>query len=432
MIRIPSPQDIATFGPTGRHWCGTVGDKLIPGLELPFYPEPPVTVTTRDMGQASDVLGVAGKGWSPAQEKAARDAVVGAWAKVFPGKTPTLAELQAVQAIGAHEGSYGLGWKAGTSPVSGKPWGMVGSNNWGATMCKARPTDGVCPNGCGLYTDSRPTKEGQKKFDACFERFATPADGAAGILRMLTHMKGVLRALPSGDLEEIAWQMRLANYFEGFTTDKRAAAHTYALALEAKAKHTAEALGEERAACIGCGAASGGDTEEEASGSSAGLVLGALALCAIAGGVWLGSTSRLHSSHAAHDGRVGARSSRCCSEETGWCSSSPMTPPRSSCLTIAGSYGIRAANSGANATFTYSNANGYRPRTSSLIPRISPKPRITGVRAISGRRTNSPFREANGKKSRRWCESVTVEVEQAIGCTLARKSRPSRNPSRST
>lgn len=189
-----------------------------------------------------------GAQFSVSTQQNARQAVTDGWQMVYPGDSPPLTSLQAVQAIGAHEGSYGLGWKSGTSPVSGNTWGMVGSNNWGAVQCSGGATDGVCPSGCGLYTDSRPTSSGQQYYDWCYKVYASPAAGAAGILTTLSHMPGVMAALPSGNLDEIAWQMRKAGYFQGFTTDKRTAAEQYATALNTQAAAIATALGEQQVA----------------------------------------------------------------------------------------------------------------------------------------------------------------------------------------
>lgn len=195
------------------------------------------------------IPGQAGRlGAAPEVEAAARKAVEDGWQLIWPGDTPTLQELQVVQAIGALESSYGRGWKDKPSPVTGLMTSMEGSHNWGGVHCKCKPVDGQCCDGCGYWFDSRPTESGQKYYEQCFAAYPDDAHGAAGILAILTHMQGVLNALPSGDIDEVAWQMRKANYFQGFKVDPREAAADYAKILDAKIRTMSEALGEPRAA----------------------------------------------------------------------------------------------------------------------------------------------------------------------------------------
>jgi hypothetical protein len=175
----------------------------------------------------------------------ARQVLIKAWDRIFPGDTPSLEELQAIQALAAHDGQYGRGWPDKISPVSGLPTSMSACNNWGAIQCTCKAVDGVCCDGCGYWYDSTPTPEGQRYFEQCFRCYATPEDGAADVIRFLA--KGyakVMEALPTGNLDEIAWQMRLGNYFHGFTTDKREAARQYAEAMRKQAVAIAAAMGE--------------------------------------------------------------------------------------------------------------------------------------------------------------------------------------------
>ena len=185
---------------------------------------------------------------SPEVEKTARQAVIDGWQKVYPGDAPTLEEIQAIQSIGALEGQYGLGWRDHASPVTGLITSMEGSHNWGSIQCTCKPVDGVCCDGCGYWYDSMPTADGQKYFEQCFHKYASPADGAAGIIKFLSNYKGVMAVLSTGDLDEIAWQMRLGHYFLGFNTDPRKSAEAYAVGLDKRAAATADALGEERKA----------------------------------------------------------------------------------------------------------------------------------------------------------------------------------------
>lgn len=207
----------------------------------------------RFAGAASDLYAAAALGSTlgiaPAVHQSARQAVLDAWATVYPDLPPMLEEIQFYQALGAHEGQYGRGWSDRVSPVSGLMTSMQSCNNWGAIQCtNCKPVGGQCCDGCGYWWDSRPTAAGQVQFEQCFKCYATPAEGAAGIMRFLQHYKGVLEVIPTGNLDEIAWQMRLGGYYQGFTTDKREAARQYAGALDKRAAEIAAALGEDQVA----------------------------------------------------------------------------------------------------------------------------------------------------------------------------------------
>lgn len=179
----------------------------------------------------------------------ARGVLLRAWSRVFPDRQPTLEEIQALQSLAAHDGQYGRGWPDKPSPITGYMTSMSQCNNWGAIQCKCRAQDGECCDGCGYWYDSTPTPQGQRYFEQCFRCYPTPEDGAADLIRFLaTGYKSVMDALPSGNLDEIAWQMRLGNYFHGFTTDKREAARQYAEAMRKQAAAIAEALDEPQVA----------------------------------------------------------------------------------------------------------------------------------------------------------------------------------------
>src|SRR5689334_25033902 len=112
----------------------------------------------------------------------------------FPGRSP--AWYQATQAIAKGEGSYGNGWKNAIVDGKGKPWvegvstgdrytnAGEGSNNWGATQCgHATTPGGDCGPGCfpnlDHHGDGRP-------YQGCFKKYATPEDGAADFVFILT------------------------------------------------------------------------------------------------------------------------------------------------------------------------------------------------------------------------------------------------------
>lgn len=188
-------------------------------------------------------------GHSPEVHRWARAALLEGWPMARPGEEPTLEALQAIQSLAAHDGQYGRGWPDHASPITGYQTSMSSCNNWGAIQCtNCKPVDGQCCEGCGYWYDSRPTDAGQVQFEQCFKCYSTPAEGAADVLRFLSHYPKVIAALPSGNLDEIAWQMRLGNYFQGFTTDKREAARQYAEAMRKQAVAIADAMGEPLAA----------------------------------------------------------------------------------------------------------------------------------------------------------------------------------------
>ena len=165
------------------------------------------------------------------------------------GRKGTLEEIQSLQSLAAHDGQYGRGWPDKPSPITGYQTSMSQCNNWGAIQCKCKPVDGQCCEGCGYWYDSTPTAQGQRYFEQCFRCYPTPEDGAADLVQFLKNgYPAVMAALPSGNLDEIAWQMRLGNYFHGFTTDKRDAARQYAEAMRKQAVAIAAAMGEEQVA----------------------------------------------------------------------------------------------------------------------------------------------------------------------------------------
>lgn len=261
----------------------------------PAFPQAPsrfLEAVGRLSGAASDVYRAAALGstlgLAASRHVEARAAVQLAWSMVYPNLEPTLEEIQFYQALGAHEGQYGRGWSDRVSPVSGLMTSMQSCNNWGAIQCtNCKPVDGQCCEGCGYWWDSRPTAAGQVQFEQCFKCYATPAEGAAGIMRFLQHYARVLDVIPTGNLDEIAWQMRLGGYYQGFTTDKREAARSYAGALDKYAAEIAAALGEEQVARrkgegvtgIGGSLLSGAASEEQQ--AAAIIVAGGLAAGAI-------------------------------------------------------------------------------------------------------------------------------------------------------
>jgi len=138
---------------------------------------------------------------------------------VWPGRS--LAEYQAIQAIGRFEGNYGSAFG--------------GANNWAASQRGALP-DGSCPVG----TTATPDFDRQGvQYTACIFRFGSPEAGARALVRSLTAPKrpGVEAALTTGDPLRIARAM----YRSGFMARKPEA---YAVAIERNAATIARALRE--------------------------------------------------------------------------------------------------------------------------------------------------------------------------------------------
>lgn len=149
---------------------------------------------------------------------------------------PTLEELQILGAIADLESNYGRGW-------SGP---MQGSNNWGAITCPGYdPDTGTCPAGCSPNKDSSPYSG---EYVTCFRRWASPADGAAGLISFIYKWPEVQAAIKSGNIDEVSWTMRQRSYFLGFKTDPREAARDHAGALDKRVGEIVSAMGEEQKA----------------------------------------------------------------------------------------------------------------------------------------------------------------------------------------
>lgn len=151
----------------------------------------------------------------------ARIVILAAWSTVPGAPDPTLAAVQAVQAICRFETFYSAGWHLDPNP-----------NNWGADQCSA-PKAGVCGPGTFPHVDSH--ADGSK-YTACFCAHATPEEGAAAVIRILVS-RGIGPVLGSGDARRIAASMKAARYFEAPTS-------LYAQAISDNAGSIAKSLGE--------------------------------------------------------------------------------------------------------------------------------------------------------------------------------------------
>lgn len=183
------------------------------------------------------------------------------------GSEPSAAELQILGAISDLESSYGRGW-------SGP---MTGSNNWGAITCGASPDEsGACPPGCSPNKDSSPYSG---EYVTCFRRWATPAEGAAGLIRLLAKWPEVWEAIQAGDIDATSLRMRQRNYYLGTDPDPLKAAATHAGALDKRVGEIVDALGEPRAAFRGGAPAS---PDNLASGSASRAAKGVLFVALLA------------------------------------------------------------------------------------------------------------------------------------------------------
>ncbi len=233
-----------------------------------------------------------------ARETWARQAVADGWKKVHPGIEPTLQELQAIQAVSRLESGYGS-W--GNHPKCGN--NGVGSNNWGSVQacvpclegekknacCKVR--DGQCPDGtflCGDYDAAH-----NYNYAVCFYKYATPADGAASVVKhMTTHRKLTWAALKTGDAEKISAAMYDEHYYGGFGKTREERIEGHVKALTGAAEKIATALGEPLVIKRGGSGGDGGDGSTSQGGSTGTTALVVLGLAAaVAGGVYIATRS---------------------------------------------------------------------------------------------------------------------------------------------
>jgi hypothetical protein len=125
------------------------------------------------------------------------------------GYEPTTTVAQAGQGVGKLESRYGQAWRGAG----------VGSRNWGAVQASRPPCD---PETAFLYTDTHPQPDGSSKpYSICFRKYASEAEGAAGLLRAMygTSSKpkdNVLKAAERGDLYGVSAALRANGYYEGF------------------------------------------------------------------------------------------------------------------------------------------------------------------------------------------------------------------------
>ncbi len=118
--------------------------------------------------------------------------------------TPVTVVL-AVQAVGDLETAYATSWRGAG----------VGSRNWGAVQRGRPPCD---PTKSFLYQDSSPNPDGTStKYEICFRKYATDADGARGLVHeVYTRRPRVLSTAQRGSLADASVELWRARFYEGF------------------------------------------------------------------------------------------------------------------------------------------------------------------------------------------------------------------------
>lgn len=176
-----------------------------------------------------------------------------AWQGVV-GAPPSLGALQIAGAVAELETNYGRGWKGPGA----------GSNNWGAIICTKQPIAGEagCPAGCFPNLDSSPGKPAEMR---CFRAYATPEEGAAHLIKLITvNRPGSLAAMSVGDIDAFSRDMHRTHYYEGTSLDPEVNIDRHASKVAAGVAAIAKALGEPQAAQrggpTGGGSSSGDDT----------------------------------------------------------------------------------------------------------------------------------------------------------------------------
>lgn len=128
--------------------------------------------------------------------------IVAAWPHVF-ADDPTLAELQAVQAVGLEESHYGDNF----------------NGNWGAIQGARAGADGSCPPGTFAHGD---THENGEPYAACFKLYPNGAAAAQDLIRTVFigspgtkwDRAPVRAAARSGDQIAFDTALRKSGYYE--------------------------------------------------------------------------------------------------------------------------------------------------------------------------------------------------------------------------
>lgn len=190
-----------------------------------------------------------------ATHQQARQWAIDGFSEAF-GRSPSLREVQFVQAVALLESTYGAGWKNDG----------VGSNNMGAVQAGLPP----CDANEFLYSDSHPQSDGSsKRYEVCFKRYASPQAGMADVARILYKQ---MKIRPTS-IHDVSQQMYEAHYYEGFGATKAARIAGHEKRLAEGLTEITTALGEPMPPRSSAGSSS----------SSRGLAVAGVALLAVFG-----------------------------------------------------------------------------------------------------------------------------------------------------
>jgi len=172
---------------------------------------------------------------SSSDHAGARRVLYEAWMHVM-SRPPTASEIQAVQSIALHETGYGqLGF-------------FPDSHNWGSVQCPGTWGATECPSGCIMGKDSIPPPSGSSQpvtGPVCFKSYADDVAGAFDVVRNLTTARPrTLKALATGDADQIAGAMYAERYYTGTSKVGAANIAVYATTIARRAREIAKALRE--------------------------------------------------------------------------------------------------------------------------------------------------------------------------------------------
>lgn len=169
-----------------------------------------------------------------------RAAIVEAWPRVT-GQQPNLAELQ-IAAANAHLESA-CGRASYTNKITGEKATL---NNWGAVQAGKPPCD---PARSFEATD---TRADGTPYQWCYARYATPADGAAEMIRQMTVRRPTSwRHMRAGDIDAWAAAMRTTDPETGVGLYFEQSAAGRAAGIDQRVRSIAAAFGEPIAATRG-------------------------------------------------------------------------------------------------------------------------------------------------------------------------------------
>jgi hypothetical protein len=183
------------------------------------------------VGELLDGMSVSSAG----DHAGARRVLYAAWLRVM-GRPATMPEIQGVQAIALHETGYG---QLGFFPKS---------HNWGAVQCPGTWGATACPAGCIMGKDSLPPAAG--KTDAvtkpvCFRSYPEDVAGAVDLVRNLTTARPrTMKALATGDADQIAAAMYAERYYTGTSKVPAANIAVYAGGIARRSSEIAKNLHE--------------------------------------------------------------------------------------------------------------------------------------------------------------------------------------------